>query len=957
MSDRRAMGKEEERQAKARLASTFFKKSYHLAQVHPLVCLALLLIAGAAAVPYGKTAHAQHTMNAPRLLAAPQSTQSRQTFSLLSTMPAKPARAKSRPAAAPPVPPSPTGPPNAPVLFAPSNGTSGATVSPTLDVSVTDPAGSNLNVTFYGKVASTVGPDFTVVALPDTQYYSSSLNGGTPAMFNAQTQWIVNIKNSLNVAYVAHLGDIVQNGDNGGNTSEWSVADGALKILENAGIPYGVHPGNHDEGATGGDGDAAYTVLYNTYFGVSRFSGRSYYGGNYGTNNNNHYDLFRAGGMNFIVIYFAYDYNNAGSGLNTDFPSVLAWAQGILQQYSDRHAILVSHYMMGNGNPANLSIQGGAIVNGLDGIPNVFLTLAGHYNTLPGEGQRTSVVSGNTVQGLMSDYQDQPNGGNGWLRIMTFSPANNQINVQTYSPVLNQNMTDTASQFSVPWNMQNSGYTNLGTVSNVPSGGQASVTWDNLAAGTQYQWYAVVSNGTYTTAGPTWSFTTSNSSAPAVSLSKSSLSFGSQLENTGSPSQGVTLTNTGSATLNINSTTASKDYSVTNTCGSQVTSGNGCNLSVTFTPTVTGTDNGTVTISDNAGSGSQTISLTGSGVAAAPVATLSKTSLSFASQTVNTTSAPQTVTLTNTGNTSLSIQSMVTTGDFAASSCPSLLGINGACTISVTFTPTTTGTRNGSITITDNAGGSPQIVTLTGTGASSATAPSITGLSPTSGPVGTAVTIAGSGFGASQSSSTVKFNGTTATPTSWSATSIVAPVPSAATPGSVVVTVGGVASNGVNFAVGARTIFLGDSNIEASEDDNPLGQAQAWPFTASSTGTVSTLWFYADPSSGNGPYLEGIYSDAGGAPGALLSSGSTATTAAGKWNSMTLAAPVKVTAGVRYWIALLGVSGNTVHFRDVRFRQTTCTSPGSQTGLKALPAAWTTTASWASCPASVYGSN
>jgi hypothetical protein len=182
-------------------------------------------------------------------------------------------------------------------------------------------------------------------------------------------------------------------------------------------------------------------------------------------------------------------------------------------------------------------------------------------------------------------------------------------------------------------------------------------------------------------------------------------------------------------------------------------------------------------------------------------------------------------------------------------------------------------------------------------------------------------------------------------------------VPSAATTGNVVVTVGGVASNGVNFTVGARTIFLGDSNIEASEDDNSLGQAQAWPFTASTTGTVSTLWFYADPSSGNGPYLEGIYSDAGGGPGTLLSSGSVAATAAGKWNSMTLAAPLKVTAGVRYWIALLGVSGNTVHFRDVRFQQTTCTSPGSQTGLKALPAAWITTASWSSCPGSVYGSN
>jgi hypothetical protein len=713
-------------QTKARLARNVSKKSFQVAQVHPLVCLALLFIAGAAAIPHGKPAHSQTKLNATQSFSAPQSPQPRQGSSLLSAAPAKPAPKNSRLPVVPPLPTTPTGPPNAPVLFAPANGTSAATVSPTLDVSVTDPAGSNLSVTYYGKVASTVGPDFTVVALPDTQYYSSSLNGGTPAMFNAQTQWIVNNQNSLNIAYVAHLGDIVQNGDNGGNTTEWNVADGALKILENAGIPYGVHPGNHDEGVDGSDdGDAAYTVLYNTYFGVSRFSGRSYYGGNYGTNNNNHYDLFSAGGMNFIVIYFAYDYNAAGDGLNTDFPNVLTWAQGVLKQYSDRHAILVSHYMMGNGNPANLSIQGGAIVNGLDGIPNVFLTLAGHYSTVPGEGQRTSVVSGNTVQGLMSDYQNQPNGGNGWLRIMTFSPASNQISVQTYSPVLNGNMTDAASQFTLPWNMQNSGYTNLGTVSNVPSGGQASMTWNNLTPGVQYQWYAVVSNGTYTTTGPTWSFTTSNSASPAVNLTSTNLAFGSQLENTSSGQQNVTLTNTGSATLNISNITASKDYSQTNTCGSQVLSSGNCTISVTFQPTITGTDNGTVTISDNASGGSQTIPLTGSGVAAAPVASLSTTSMNFGNQQVNTSSSSQPVKLTNTGNASLSIQSIVTSGDYAATSCPSFLGINASCTMNVTFTPTATGTRSGSINVTDNAGGSPQVVSLTGVG-TAPNAPAVT---------------------------------------------------------------------------------------------------------------------------------------------------------------------------------------------------------------------------------------
>jgi len=79
--------------------------------------------------------------------------------------------------------------------------------------------------------------------------------------------------------------------------------------------------------------------------------------------------------------------------------------------------------------------------------------------------------------------------------------------------------------------------------------------------------------------------------------------------------------------------------------------------------------------------------------------------------------------------------------------------------------------------------------------------PSITSLNPVSGTAGTSVTITGANFGATQGSSTVKFNGTTGTPTSWSATRVVIPVPSGATTGKVTVTVGGVTSNAVGFAV------------------------------------------------------------------------------------------------------------------------------------------------------------
>src|SRR6266567_3633975 len=82
-----------------------------------------------------------------------------------------------------------------------------------------------------------------------------------------------------------------------------------------------------------------------------------------------------------------------------------------------------------------------------------------------------------------------------------------------------------------------------------------------------------------------------------------------------------------------------------------------------------------------------------------------------------------------------------------------------------------------------------------------ADAQTITGLSPNTGAAGTSITVSGTGFGSTQGASTATFNGTNGTPSNWNDTSIVVPVPSGATTGNVVVTVGGVASNGVNFTV------------------------------------------------------------------------------------------------------------------------------------------------------------
>ena len=98
-----------------------------------------------------------------------------------------------------------------------------------------------------------------------------------------------------------------------------------------------------------------------------------------------------------------------------------------------------------------------------------------------------------------------------------------------------------------------------------------------------------------------------------------------------------------------------------------------------------------------------------------------------------------------------------------------------------------------------------QMAAFRAAGSGGGTVPNIASLNPTSGPIGTSVTITGANFGTSQGTSTVTFNGTTATPTSWSTTSIVVPVPTGATTGNVVVTVGGIASNGVLFAVQSGT--------------------------------------------------------------------------------------------------------------------------------------------------------
>ena len=222
--------------------------------------------------------------------------------------------------------------------------------------------------------------------------------------------------------------------------------------------------------------------------------------------------------------------------------------------------------------------------------------------------------------------------------------------------------------------------------------------------------------------------------SPTVSLSPISLSFGSQPLESSSSAQSVTLTNTGNGALTISSITVSGDFTQANNCGTSVAAGANCTISVTFKPTGAGTRSGTLSISDNAAGSPHTVTLSGSGAAAGPAVALVPADLTFSSQIVGTTSGPQAVTLTNTGNAPLTISSLgvsgVNAGDFVqTNNCGSSVAAGANCTISVTFTPSATGARSGSLSIADNASGSPQTVGLAGTGTSTA---AVVSLSPTS---------------------------------------------------------------------------------------------------------------------------------------------------------------------------------------------------------------------------------
>jgi hypothetical protein len=419
-----------------------------------------------------------------------------------------------------------------PTLAGPTDGATGVSTSAELSVEVSHQSGEDLDVTFYGREkGGGTGQPFSIVVLPDTQNYTTS--DTAMAGLQSQVDWILAQRTALDIRAVIHNGDI----QNNTGTQEWPRAVAALAPLQRADLPLAITPGNHDYNSIlydGGSGAAADT--YDRSFPVGsapaslqRFDWAGGYMGDpddpvtadqvgsftdRGWKNN--YVLFSASGTDFIVI-----------SLEFNFPyETIEWLDAVLDQYPDRAAIINTHQWLEDNATATISTNGSsggaaAAWNEIKDRCNVALIVSGHnHGTNNGETSRVEQnTCGDDVAMHLADYQSRPNGGNGWLRLLTFTPVDDTYTIETYSPFLDSYETDANSTFSHTLDMATvpAAWDGVGTTTVAGGSGPASIMWEGLENTTEYEWYVDVGHGgdiTSTQNAP-WSFTT-RASPPAT---------------------------------------------------------------------------------------------------------------------------------------------------------------------------------------------------------------------------------------------------------------------------------------------------------------------------------------------------------------------------------------------------------------------------------------------------------
>lgn len=269
---------------------------------------------------------------------------------------------------------------------------------------------------------------FTIPVMPDTQ----GEVGDKPEMLISQLKWIVDKKDSLNIPFVLHVGDIV-NFDNHGH---WQTASDGFKILDDAKIPYVFCLGNHDTEAVGvNSGSAApgnvnlnlrKTTKFNTYFPVSRLMGQQ--GRFEEGKSDNAYYTFKAGGLDWMIV-------------SLEFCARLGpvrWANKVVSEHPNHNVIILTHYHLnGSGDISERNAGYGDLSPYeiydmlIKKHPNILMVLSGHTGNSTFRNDRGE--NGNRIYQILTDYQNE-NHGDGYLRLLDINPERRYMSGKVYSP-------------------------------------------------------------------------------------------------------------------------------------------------------------------------------------------------------------------------------------------------------------------------------------------------------------------------------------------------------------------------------------------------------------------------------------------------------------------------------------------------------------------------------------------
>jgi hypothetical protein len=325
-----------------------------------------------------------------------------------------------------------------------------------------------------GVVAAPVaqaGEPWTLAVVPDTQHYVDDVDNVDD--FVTQMQWIADHVGPRNIEFVTHIGDIVQHGS---STTEWNRAETAMGIIHGV-VPYSVSIGDHDYNTE--ENRASGAPQYVARYGAARYAGQPWYGSS-SPDQKSHYQIFSAGGRTFLHLNLEWEI----PGTVDDPATAMGWGRLILDSHPTLPTIISTH-----SNLWDKSAQKGR-TNGIEDAnsngssaervwsdlianrPQVFMMLNGHshkgssqYNPAdPGDdpagpstdGEYHQVSTnwlGLPVYEMLADYQDYPNGGDGWIRLIAFEPGMgagglDRIRVETYSTTHDAYQTDSLSQFS-----------------------------------------------------------------------------------------------------------------------------------------------------------------------------------------------------------------------------------------------------------------------------------------------------------------------------------------------------------------------------------------------------------------------------------------------------------------------------------------------------------------------------